>query len=97
MRAALKIGALFLLFAPCAFFAQEIVLKGHVTDPQGNAIPNASVQLLGHDRVISQTRSGGDGQFLLKVSSVGDFTIKIDAQGFRSVSRPVTVAAQWQF
>lgn len=91
MRAALKIGALFLLFAPCAFFAQEIVLKGHVTDPQGNAIPNASVQLLGHDRVISQTRSGGDGQFLLKVSSVGDFTIKIDAQGFRSVSRPVTV------
>lgn len=89
MRAALKIGALFLLFAPCAFFAQEIVLKGHVTDPQGNAIPNASVQLLGHDRVISQTRSGGDGQFLLKVSSVGDFTIKIDAQGFRSVNRTV--------
>ena len=91
MGGALKIGVLFLLFAPCGLFAQEIVLKGHVTDPQGNAIPNALVQLFGHDRVISQTRSGGDGQFLLKVSSSGDFTIKINAQGFRSVSRPVTV------
>jgi hypothetical protein len=91
MGATLKIGVWLLLFAPLALFAQEITLKGHVTDPQGNAIPNAWVQLLGHDRVIDQTKSGADGQFLLKVSSSGDFTIKIDAQGFRSVSRPLAV------
>jgi carboxypeptidase family protein len=91
MGATIKIGVLLLLFVPFALFAQEIVLKGHIADPQGNAIPNASVQLLGHDRVVSQTKSGGDGQFFLKANSAGDFTIKIDAQGFRSVSRTVTV------
>src|SRR3984885_14233976 len=91
MGATLKFVVLLLLFAPFALFGQEIILKGHVTDSQGNAIPNASVQLLSHDRVVSQTKSGGDGQFLLKVISSGDFTIQIDAPGFRSVGRPLAV------
>jgi hypothetical protein len=91
MGATLKFVVWLLLFAPFALFGQEIILEGHVTDSQGNAIPNASVQLLSHDRVVSQTKSGGDGQFLLKVISSGDFTIQIDAPGFRSVGRPLAV------
>src|SRR5579863_4487986 len=75
----------------CALFAQEIVLKGHVTDPQGNALPDASVQLLDHDQVLVRTTSGPHGQFLLKVKSAGEFVIKVDAPGFRPVIRPVSV------
>jgi hypothetical protein len=69
----IKIGILFLLLAPCALLAQEIVLKGNVSDPHGNALPNALVQLIAHNHVVSQSKSGADGRFLLKVSSTGEF------------------------
>jgi hypothetical protein len=84
---------LFLLpfFLPCALFAQEIVLQGHVTDPHGNALPDASVQLVEHDQVLDRTTSGPHGQFLLKVKSPGDFVVKADAPGFRPVTRPITI------
>jgi hypothetical protein len=87
--------ALFLLpfFLPCALFAQEIVLQGHVTDPQGNALPDASVQLLDHDQVLDHSTSGPHGQFLLKVKSPGEFIVKAGAPGFRPVTRPITVQA----
>jgi hypothetical protein len=86
---------LFLLpvFLPCALFAQEIVLQGHVADPQGNALPDASVQLIEHDQVLDRTTSGPNGQFLVKIKSPGDFVVKADAPGFRAVIRPITVLA----
>src|ERR1035441_1883923 len=82
----IKIGIvfLFLLLAPCALLAQEeIVLKGNVSDPHGNALPNALVQLIARNQVVSQTKSGADGQFLLKISSSGAFTIQLESPGFR--------------
>lgn len=71
--------------------AEEIVLKGRVIDPQGNALSQASIQLLAHNRVLGQTISGPDGLFELKVASFGQFLIQADALGFRSVIRPLTV------
>ena len=80
-------------FLPCALFAQEISLKGHVTDPQGNALPDASVQLLDHDQVLVRTASGPQGQFLLKVKSPGEFVVEASAPGFRPITRPITLQA----
>jgi hypothetical protein len=77
----------------CALFAQEITLKGRIADPQGNALPNASIQLLARDRVLARATSGPHGQFLVKVSSAGDFILKADASGFQSVTRPIGVRA----
>ena len=65
-------------FLPCALFAQEIMLRGQVTDPQGNALPDASVQLVEHDKVLDHSTSGPHGQFLLKVKSPGEFIVKAD-------------------
>ena len=76
-------------FLPCALFAQEIVLRGRVLDPQGNALPNASVQLFELDQVLAHATSGPHGQFLLRVSSPGDFVVKADAPGFCPVTRPI--------
>jgi Carboxypeptidase regulatory-like domain len=87
----IKTVLLLLFLAPTLAVAQEIVLKGRVLDPQGNALPNASVQLMARNQVLSQTKSGADGEFSLKASSAGTFTIKVDAPGFRSVSQPVTI------
>ena len=69
---------------------QEIGLRGRVTDPQGNGLPNASVQLIRHDsgakgQALGQTTSGPDGQFEIKAASAGEFDIRVDAEGFRQV------------
>jgi hypothetical protein len=71
--------------------AQEIVLQGRVTDPQGNNLPRASIQLLDHGRVFGRATSGIDGLFQIKLSSAGQFVVKVEASGFRPIERPVTV------
>jgi len=85
----IKIVVFVLLLTPC--LAQEIVLKGRVIDPEGNALPDASIQLMEHKQVLSQTASAADGKFLVKVMSPGEFIIEADASGFRPVTRPITV------
>jgi hypothetical protein len=72
--------------------AREIVLKGRVTDPQGNNLPQASVQLADHDRVLGRATSGNDGLFQIKLSSVGQFVVKVEAPGFRPIEQSVSVA-----
>ncbi len=84
------------VFLPLSMFAQVGILKGRVTDPQGDVLPNASVQLVGHDssekdQLLTQTTSRPDGRFELKVDSVGSFDIKVSAEGFRPLTRQVTV------
>jgi hypothetical protein len=81
------------LLALASAFAQEISLKGRVLDPQGNALPNATLQLAQRDHVLATATSGPDGQFNLKTSVPGDFVLKAAAAGFRPVSRPITVHA----
>ncbi len=78
---------------PGSLFAQRILLKGTVVDVQGNALPNASVQLLAQQGVVSQAKSGPNGQFVLEVASPGKFNIEAEAPGFRSVARSLTVRA----
>jgi hypothetical protein len=78
---------------PCALCAQEIALTGRVVDPQGSALPGASVQLIAHNRVVGQAESGAEGEFLLKVALPGEFVLKVGVSGFRAVSQPVTVHA----
>src|SRR5580693_7533703 len=85
----IKIAVFVLLLTPC--LAQEIVLKGRVIDPEGNALPDASIQLMEHKQVLFQTASGADGKFLVKVMSAGEFIIEAESSGFRPVSRPITV------
>jgi Carboxypeptidase regulatory-like domain len=87
---------LLLLTLAGAAIAQAGVLKGRVTDPQGNATPSASVRLVGHGvhndgRVLGQTTTGSDGKFELTVYSTGKFDIKVEAEGFQPVASVVTV------
>jgi hypothetical protein len=76
--------------------AQEMALRGRVTDPQGNALPNASVQLIGHGsgekgQVLGQAISGPEGRFEIKAASEGDFEIRIDAAGFYQIMVPESI------
>ncbi|MGA2647367.1 MAG: TonB-dependent receptor [Candidatus Sulfotelmatobacter sp.] len=77
---------------------QEIALRGQVTDPQGNGLPNASVRFIRHDsdgnrkaQTVGQTISGPDGHFEIRAASAGEFDIQVDAAGFRQVIVPQNV------
>jgi hypothetical protein len=76
--------------------AQESVLKGRVTDPQGNALPAASIQVAGHasskgGQFRRTAKSGPDGRFEIKTDSAGNFDLTVDADGFRPVTRSITI------
>ncbi|MFZ0201657.1 MAG: TonB-dependent receptor [Candidatus Sulfotelmatobacter sp.] len=81
----------FVLLLPGGLFAQETTLRGRVVDPEGNALPNASIEIVGQDHVLARAISGPDGHFALKFNSAGEFVIKAEASGFRPVVRPITV------
>jgi len=80
-----------LIFLPVASLAQEVILHGRVADPQGNILPGATVRIMQNNRVLSQSKSGTDGQFTTYAPAPGNFTIKVDAPGFRSVGQSVIV------
>jgi hypothetical protein len=88
-----KFAILLCLLAPCLIQAQNIPLKGHVVDPQGNALPQANIQLLDHKQTVARTSSRAGGEFELKVRSAGEFTLDVESTGFRTVRRSVNVRA----
>ncbi len=85
---------LFLLFSwlSVPLIAQETVLKGRVIDPDGSALPSATVQLIDRDRVLGQTTTGPDGRFQIAAPSAGQFVLKVDASGFRPVEQQVSAS-----
>ena len=89
----LKIALLLMILLPAPAIAQLIPLKGTVIDAQGNALSNASVQLVERDRVYSEAKSDAAGRFVLEAPRPGDFTIKAGVANFGSASQAVTVRA----
>ncbi len=81
-----------ILSASLPLLAQEIVLKGRVIDPQGNNLPQASVQLVDHGHVLGRATSGSDGLFQIDIPGAGQFVIRAQASEFRPVEQPVSVA-----
>src|ERR1700683_68505 len=92
-----NVGAKLLIFSFLLFFwtfpllSQEIILKGRVTDPDGNALPNAAVVLIDRNQIRGRAATGPDGLFKIELHSAGQFVIKVDATGFRPVEQPVRV------
>src|ERR1700689_553710 len=85
------LALLLLLFAALPVLAQEITLKGRVIDPDGNALPSATVELIDHGRVRERAATGPDGLFRIELHSPGQSVIKVDAPGFRPVEQSVNV------
>jgi hypothetical protein len=80
------ITVLLSVLLPLPLLSQTAVLKGRVTDPKGNALPNASVKLLARDRVLEEAVTGLDGKFQLKVVTASKLFIRVEAFGFRPVT-----------
>jgi hypothetical protein len=87
------IAVMLFALAPSPAFSQTIVIKGHVTDPKGNDLPKVVVRLLDGSSVLAEATTGSVGQFELSASA-GQFVIKVDASGFRPVTRIVRLRPQ---
>jgi len=80
----------FILFAQCSI-AQQVELHGRVIDPDGNALPGATITLIRQKTVTARTTSGPDGHFRIPAPSPEDFEIKADAEGFTAVTLAISV------
>ena len=86
--AAIGLGILLSLSAK-ATLGQAVVagsLVGTVQDPSGAVIPNASVTLTNEGTsVTDQTKSGPQGFYTFPALSPGEYTVTVEAQGFKKV------------
>jgi hypothetical protein len=81
----------FLFLLVCSLAAERVVLKGVVTDPQGDALPQASIQLQIRGSVMEQTVSGPYGSFEIKARGGGEYVLRVTATGFRPITMPLTI------
>ncbi|HXJ38323.1 MAG TPA: carboxypeptidase regulatory-like domain-containing protein, partial [Bryobacteraceae bacterium] len=85
IRKVAAIAALSLTFV-CAAFAQSGSIQGTLADAGGASIPNASIRALDQDKgvVVRETRTNREGQFVLSPLLPGTYSVKVEAQGFKS-------------
>ncbi len=70
-------------------------ISGQITDPSGGAIPNASVEAVETSTQVKYTAaSNASGEFLFPQLPVGEYTVSVNATGFkRSVQQGIAVHA----
>ena len=81
----------FCYLALCLFFAIGVVaqdttanVRGTVYDPSGAVVSGATVHIINTDRNITErtVTTGSDGTYNAPVLPVGNYQIRVDAQGF---------------
>jgi outer membrane cobalamin receptor len=68
-------------------------IHGTVYDPDGRAVPNAQIALLGTMITVAQTESNAQGQYEFYELASGAFTLVANVPGFTSVSANIDVQA----
>src|SRR5579862_8226483 len=74
-------------------FAQEGTILGTVTDPTGAAVPNVPITFTKID--TGQARhftTDSAGQYVSPALPIGDYSVRVEAQGFKPVDQRVTLA-----
>src|SRR5262245_27196841 len=86
--ALIALFSLVLAAMPGAALAQETTgaIGGRVVDPQGLAIPGASVTITG-PQGAKRVATDADGRFTAPFLTPGTYAVKVEFQGFKSVER----------
>lgn len=69
-------------FAVLLVPARAVIVRGHVTDALGRAVPGARVQLIGHGKVAAIGYAAADGTYEIRSADAGRFTLLGSAGGF---------------
>jgi hypothetical protein len=90
-------GILIVLLAACTVapsWGQQVTaaINGTVTDPSGSPIADAKVTATDSDRGTKQTtQSNATGSFDLPTVPIGNYTVKVERQGFQTQETKVTL------
>ncbi len=85
--------------------AGTATIRGEITDPQGKLIPKATVKITNESTGQSRTQETTAGAFSFDLVPPGDYTIEIEARGFKKtvlthvhalVGSPVDVSTQME-
>jgi hypothetical protein len=86
-RLAILLATLVVTFAVPAI-AQEATLLGTVTDPSGAAVPSAAVTISNMDTGVTRNlTTNSDGQFVAPDLSIGRYTMRVSASGFKAAEQ----------
>jgi hypothetical protein len=88
----------FALLCPTGLLAQSGSgsVHGQVTDPSGAAVPNAIVDVTTTSGQGATSRTGRDGGYEVKGLSPGNYTVKVNADGFETFASPPVAVAPGQ-
>ena len=77
--------------------AADIRVTGRVIDPQGRPVPRARMQLTprqpGTTHQTAQTTTDDEGRFEFEVTSVGEYLVKANADGFQQVTKVLRISS----
>ncbi len=74
--------------------AAEMRVTGRVIDPQGRPVPGARLQLTQrHPGTTHQTTADDQGRFEFEVTSVGEYMVKANADGFQQVTKALRISS----
>jgi outer membrane receptor protein involved in Fe transport len=73
--------------------SRSSTIQGTVYDPQGRAVPGATVSLLSSMVAVGDTRTNAKGEYRFDGLLAGTFTIAANAPGFTAVLLEVSVAS----
>ena len=79
-----------LLFAPLALMAQTTtaVVVGTVTDPSGAAMPAVQVTAINTGTALTRSvQTNGQGEYRIEFLPVGEYSLEVNATGFRKLLR----------
>src|SRR6185295_642264 len=84
---------LLLSIIPCISYSQITgEIRGTILDPAGALVPAAKVTLISTETTETRIfQTDGQGRFSLSLLKIGDYSLTVEAQGFRKAITQVTV------
>jgi vitamin B12 transporter len=92
VRGNVLFAIVFALFNSAFCFAQNTSLSVTIVDPQHAAIPGARVAVYPPGSSLAMRGNADEqGRYTVALPSTGDFLVEVDAEGFRKISKQVSI------
>ena len=82
-------GLIATLSATVAFAQLTGQITGTITDPSGSVVPNANIAVVNEQTGIKrEAQTNQSGIYTVPLLQPGKYSVTVEAQGFRSMTRP---------